>query len=178
MGGWYIDKSICDKLIKYFNKNKHLQSKGRTIKGVNLEEKDSLDISIEHNREDIPFYNYRIELQKVLDNYCKKYSFLQDYTPFNIISSYNIQYYKPKQGFKMWHAERQSFLTTKRLLVFMTYLNDVSDGGTEFFYQKLIVPAKKGLTIIWPSDWTHVHKGQISDKHEKYIITGWYELVG
>jgi hypothetical protein len=29
----------------------------------------------------------------------------------------------------------------------MTYLNDVPDGGTEFKYQKIISPAKKGLTL-------------------------------
>jgi len=62
----------------------------------------------------------------------------------------------------------------ERILVFMTYLNDVPDGGTLFKYQKIKIPAKKGLTIIWPSDWTHTHKGEISKKHNKYIVTGWY----
>jgi hypothetical protein len=33
----------------------------------------------------------------------------------------------------------------------MTYLNDVDDGGTDFLYQKLTTPAKKGLTLIWPA---------------------------
>ena len=56
----------------------------------------------------------------------------------------------------------------------MTYLNNVKDGGTMFKYQNLTIPAKKGLTLIWPSDWTHTHKGQISNTKEKYIITGWY----
>jgi hypothetical protein len=59
----------------------------------------------------------------------------------------------------------------------MTYLNDVPDAGTEFKYQKITTQAKKGLTIIWPSDWTHTHKGQISDVNEKYIITGWYSFI-
>ena len=63
------------------------------------------------------------------------------------------------------------------MLVFMTYLNDVLDGGTEFKYQKLITKAKKGLTLIWPSDFTHTHKGQISNTSEKYIITGWFSYI-
>ena len=61
-----------------------------------------------------------------------------------------------------------------RILVFMTYLNDVKDGGTEFLYQKLTTPAKKGLTLIWPTDFTHTHRGVISQTKEKYIATGWY----
>jgi hypothetical protein len=56
----------------------------------------------------------------------------------------------------------------------MTYLNDVDDGGTDFFYQKITSPAKKGLTIIWPTDWTHMHKGQVSMTKEKMIVTGWF----
>jgi hypothetical protein len=54
----------------------------------------------------------------------------------------------------------------------MTYLNDVKDGGTFFKYQNFKAPAKKGLTLIWPSDWTHTHKGEISKTKEKFIVTG------
>ena len=59
----------------------------------------------------------------------------------------------------------------------MTYLNDVENGGTEFKFQNITTPAKKGLTLIWPAGWTHVHRGQISNKKEKYIITGWYAFI-
>ena len=87
---------------------------------------------------------------------------------------YNLQYYPPGGGFKTWHSERINPIASKRVFVFMTYLNDVEDGGTDFYYQKLTTPAKKGLTLIWPTDFTHTHSGQISDTHEKYIITGWF----
>ena len=65
----------------------------------------------------------------------------------------------------------------RRSLVFMTYLNDVEDGGTEFLYQNLTIPAKKGLTLIWPAFFTHTHKGQISKTKEKYIVTGWFNHI-
>jgi hypothetical protein len=64
-----------------------------------------------------------------------------------------------------------------RVLVFMTYLNDVEDGGTIFKYQNITMPAKKGLTVIWPAHFSHVHKGQITNKGEKYIVTGWYNFI-
>ena len=44
----------------------------------------------------------------------------------------------------------------------------------KFLYQNKLINAKKGLTLIWPAYWTHTHKGQISNKNEKYIATGWY----
>ena len=176
IGGWYIDKSICDKLIDYFNLNKHQHVKGITGKGYKTEDKDSTDLEIGPDRADVPFNLYRKSLQECLDLYCEKYNHLKGFKRFNIIDNYNLQYYKPHQGFKAWHSERQDLISSKRMLVFMTYLNDVPDGGTEFLYQKIITPAQKGLTLIWPTDWTHTHRGQISSLYEKYIITGWFEF--
>ena len=60
----------------------------------------------------------------------------------------------------------------------MTYLNDVTDDGeTEFYYQKIKVKPQKGLTLIWPADWTHTHRGNTSKTQDKYIITGWYSFI-
>ena len=60
----------------------------------------------------------------------------------------------------------------------MTYLNDVTDqGGTEFYNQKIITEPKKGLTLIWPADWTHTHRGIASPTQDKYIATGWLSYV-
>ena len=84
-----------------------------------------------------------------------------------------IQHYKPGQGFAEWHAER-ACLTMNRALVYMTYLNDVPDGGTLFEFQDLTVKAEKGKTLIWPAEFTHIHKSQISKDFEKYIVTGWF----
>ena len=56
----------------------------------------------------------------------------------------------------------------------MTYLNDIPNGGgTEFkFYPDFKVNAKKGLSLMWPTDFTHTHRGVVSE-YEKYIVTGW-----
>ena len=60
----------------------------------------------------------------------------------------------------------------------MTYLNDVSDHGeTEWFHQKLKVKPKKGLTVIWPADWTFTHRGISSPTQRKIIVTGWFSYV-
>ena len=60
----------------------------------------------------------------------------------------------------------------------MLYLNTVTDeGGTEFPFQDITTPAIKGGLVIWPADFTHPHKGIISNTQEKYIATGWVEIV-
>ena len=60
-----------------------------------------------------------------------------------------------------------------RHLAFILYLNDVPNGGTEFFHQKYICEARKGKILIFPANFCYSHRGQISMTHEKYILTGW-----
>ena len=50
-------------------------------------------------------------------------------------------------------------------------------GGTEFCHQNLIVQPKKGLTLIWPADWTFTHRGVPSPTQEKIITTGWFNFT-
>ena len=91
--------------------------------------------------------------------------------------AFNIQHYAPHEGFLGWHCERSTSQTNQRALVFMTYLNDVTDGGeTEYYFQKLKVKPVKGKMVVWPTDFTHLHRGITSPTQEKYIATGWYNF--
>jgi len=173
IGGWYINEKVCDELINFFENNKHRQNPGLCSYGVYPEKKISTDISI--SGYDSALDNYNDELQKCLVEYMKKYPQINQHDRFiSTIENYQIQKYKKNEGFFAEHSERGGLSTTKRMLVFMTYLNNVEDGGTIFKYQNITTKAVKGLTVIWPSDFTHIHKGQISKTKEKYIITGWY----
>jgi prolyl 4-hydroxylase len=183
--GFFIDKKICIDLIKYFEKNKDLQAKGE-VKGSSpkykiSDIKISTDISIppEHYSNviiDTYFKNLNncIEEYKKIFPYCSANTF-----QWRITEHVNIQKYNPKEGFFKWHNERigMSDLNNKRHLVFMTYLNSLKNGGTEFFHQKLKLKAEQGLTVIWPADWTYTHKGVISSTETKYIATGWYSFI-
>jgi hypothetical protein len=172
IGGWYIPEKLCDDIISYFNNNQDKCCEGTLGKNyMDKSFKESTDLYIKYNDEQVPFNYYKNFLEQIIHLYEKKYEVLKRQKAYNVVNNYQIQYYKPNQGFKKWHCERMD--DVNRNLVFMTYLNDVKDGGTEFKYQNIITPAKKGLTLIWPTDFTHTHKGQISKTSEKYIITGW-----
>jgi len=175
--GWYIPKKICDNIIKFFNKSKHRHIVGTTSSGVNLEVKDSTDINIKGD--DSSFDEYNKHLKQCVIEYADTYKLDNVGTFSSNVETYNIQYYKKGGGFKEWHFERGGGkgMYQTRILVFMTYLNDVPDGGTEFMYQNIISPAKKGLTLIWPAEFTHLHRGQISKTKEKYIVTGWFNYL-
>lgn len=183
LGGWYISKEICDELVDYFNFNKKYLQSGKVGKANNpylLDKniKDSFDLNVSSGNYDVVIGEYRKCLKNVLDNYLEKYKFCNDVYLFDICESFNIQHYPIGGGFKEWHCENTGDgLSLKRHLVFMTYLNDVEDGGTEFYYQDIKTKAEKGLTLIWPSAWTHTHKGVVSNTKEKIIITGWYSFL-
>ena len=51
----------------------------------------------------------------------------------------NTQYYPAKEGgFFNYHYERGSLEHSDRQIVFMTYLNDIEEGGeTEFYWQNI-----------------------------------------
>lgn len=183
------DVSLCDEIIEYFKSSdnkepgKIYSTPNRSnVSVVDTNEKRSTDVAIyeKHVAGSDTLKRYIAELQKTVDLYNETYPFANNYGPWSLIETFNIQYYKPNEGFCVWHSERTSPIhpVTTRHLVFMTYLNDVTDGGeTEFFHQNLKVKPQKGLTLIWPADWTHTHRGITSPTQEKYIVTGWFNYV-
>lgn len=179
INGWYIDKKICTDLITFFNEQKEHHYKGIVAGGYLPKLKKSTDLNFNIKINTSPVKNYLQMLTNCLKKYKEKHKVLDEKLAlWDIVENVNIQKYKKKEGYFSWHTERINSVVSKRLLVFMTYLNDVTDGGeTEWFYQKTKVKAEKGLTVIWPAEWTHLHRGCVSKTQEKYIITGWYSLV-
>ena len=176
MGGWQTDHRVIDDMLDYYKDNKdktfrgHSYDKGTIL--VNPHYKDSYDLSIPAQASDWPINSYQTMLNECCMKYVRKYEDADfELSPWSILEDYQIQYYPKGGGFKVYHCERNRNIN--RVLVFMTYLNSC-DGGTEFKNQGITIPATKGLTLIWPSEWTHTHKGVISHTSEKYIVTGWF----
>ena len=180
-----VNDEICDNLIDYFhNENEFKKTRGSIIDDngqsvVSTEFKNSVDMSISSYTTSKKIYSYLVKLNEVVKKYVEKFPFIVGSNPWSLSKVFNIQHYPIGGGYGVWHTERNSAnkACVYRNLVWMTFLNDVSDGGTEWFHQNLYVPAKKGRTVVWPSDWTHHHRGRISNTKEKYIITGWHDYT-
>jgi len=173
------DLSICDRLIDLFHDadKKDLTYAGRVGGGSVIPEiKKSKDFFIEDagplgSAMDYKFDKYRAELDSFVDDYLNSLQIMNQ--EFVMERLPQIQYYKPGDGFYTWHVDGSGKDGCDRAFVYITYLNDVPDGGTEFFYQDYTVKAEKGKTVIFPAALTHKHRGQISETQEKYIMTGW-----
>ena len=88
------------------------------------------------------------------------------------------RYTKGSGGYPHWHSEvypkDAGCEPLHRVLAFQFYLNDVSEGGeTEFFYQERKVASQAGRMLIFPSSFTHTHRGNVPRSSDKYIITSW-----
>ena len=179
--GCYIPDHICDDLIKYFDEHPDRHQSGESYGTGKIKTKiivddvvkKSTDIRFFGDTDGIILSEYMMYLNMCISEYEYKYHQASHMASYGITEVTNLQKYEPGEGYKVWQCETSGISQQTRCLAFMTYLNDVPEGGTEFMYQNITSPAKKGLTMIWPSDWTHTHRGQISQTHKKYILTGW-----
>ncbi|MEM6469962.1 MAG: 2OG-Fe(II) oxygenase [Planctomycetota bacterium] len=95
------------------------------------------------------------------------------------IGEINVQHYQARVGgYPYWHSEvypqANHNEALHRSLLFMYYLNDVSEGGTtDFVYQQKSIPPKAGRMVIAPAYFTHTHRGCIPVSNDKYILTSW-----
>lgn len=184
IGDFKVPDDLCESLIALHKAayKKGLVKRGAlgTAQGVSVDvkQKDSYDLGLVVVPDDM-LQHYRVPeyyqaLKHCVDQYFEQYPSLRSIGPFSLAESPIVQYYRPGGGYKKEHFERTGMATTTRMLTWMTYLNDVSDaGGTRFTYQDITVDARRGRTVIWPTDFTHTHVGVVSPSQEKYIITGW-----
>jgi len=187
IGGWFLDNHTIEGVIDYYNDKK---SQGKNYGGmvfdhitgekrIDTEVKECDEVGVEPSDIDDPrIFKYVNSLNQCIKNYEEKYFYVRNCDNYGLKYGFNIQNYPEGGGYKKWHFERGSMGNmSSRLLVFMTYLNDVQFGGTEFYFQQLQVQAQKGLTLLWPADWTHTHRGVISNTQSKMIATGWFNFL-
>jgi prolyl 4-hydroxylase len=183
IGAWmHPDPDVCEELIRYFRmRGDKTEGQIGHDRAVVKAIKESIDVIVTPDQfNHPPVLRYILGLREVASRYCEKFQAAGAVNPWSITESINLQYYPPGGGYKEWHTERigKQAPSCNRHLVFMTYLNDVNEeGGTEFFYQRLRTRARRGLTLIWPVDWTHLHRGIVAPAEEKFIVTGWFGFL-
>jgi len=93
-----------------------------------------------------------------------------------------LQKYDAGRGnYAYWHCEvypQPGHEPVHRTLLWMIYLNDVTEGGeTDFYYQGRSIRPQAGRMVIAPGYFTHTHRGRIPVSGDKYILTSWVLLV-
>ena len=183
-----LSDSLCRSFIETFETDTENQTKGSVnVRGVVKNDypgKQSTDISFIPTDLKRPRWKFLLtELINVLElgkaDYSQQfYRGIEKLDPLEIHHTFNIQRYLPGEGYSDYHCERAGLTTGNRMGVWMIYLNDVHDRGwTEFYYQQHYEKAEAGKLCIWPTDFTHLHRGIVSHTETKYIITGWFSWI-
>jgi hypothetical protein len=191
-----VSHEFCKDIIEQFEKSNltgpghtYVFKDGEIIKSPDSNSKVSTDISVypgfieaateKGEPEWREFVNYiNSKLQIAINEYVEKFPMMNDLQRF-VLEGYNIQRYLPGEGFYTWHCENSGYKGGgDRVLAWMIYLNDLTDGGgTDFKIQNHTEKAEACKMLIWPAFWTHTHKGQVSETQTKYIVTGWYRYI-
>lgn len=175
---------ICKELINKFEDSPYKQEGGISRGGqhtVDKKYKASTDMAFDPSFLQDPEWGSVLShvinvLELGLQHYkFKFYESISGMQPLKIDTLFNIQRYTPGEAYHNYHYERGGKETAYRSLVWLIYLNTLTDGGeTQFYYQDHKEKPEEGKLIIWPSDWTHMHRGLSSLTQTKYIITGWF----
>jgi hypothetical protein len=130
----------------------------------------SLHTYLNYNHVDFNFDTYWSEK---FSNFIKKYS--KKYNGIDIIDkwmmdSIRFKHFPKNYSFDKWHCE-QTITYPNRVISVLIYLSD-HEEGTEFYHEKKTIKSKTGRAIIFPAAWTHVHRGQKTNK-DRYILSAY-----
>lgn len=184
IGIWdrFVSPQLCDEIIELFERGLTTDSivfgegSQQFEQGRGKLERNDLAMMLQDTSPDLTKHVHQY-IQTCFLRYMNEY---QQLTPVKMMSHIvKVQKTEPTGGYHTWHYENSSYYVSSRELTWMVYLNDVPDGEgeTEFMYQKLRVPPKKGTILIWPAGLTHVHRGLTMYSTNKYIATGWYNKI-
>ena len=174
----YVSNSDCDNAINQFellNLNKptlfengaelFIDGKlGRSDESINVTS-DYFDFNL--------YKNIHSSLNNALSKYMEEYDILKQLSL--ISTTIKLQKTVVGGGYSTWHHEAENHGTSDRVLAWIAYLNDLPDceGETEFLYQHKRVSPNKGRVVIFPTSFTHTHRGNPPLTTTKYIATGW-----
>ena len=175
-----LTKEECNELIQQFESSPQVCGKSyyKNEHVINHFVKKDLELINCKLSNDTFISNKVIEtLVPCIRQYNLKYESLECIPQWTLDDVYTFQkYVDDSDGFKLWHTEHgNQDNTSRRVLVWMIYLNDAK-SGTDFYHYGRI-NAKRGRVVIWPSSFTHVHRSQLPNKGIKYLITGWIKFI-
>lgn len=172
-----LDKGICEEIIDLFKKD-YRREKGVVGNAwtVNEKVKDTTEIAFsifnEAKWKKIDKILFE-SLNKVLYKYMINLGKYNIRPPSMVVDmGYQIQKYEKNKGKYLWHDDSASEKTMHRWITFIWYLNDVEEGGETSFLHGKIKPTA-GKLLMFPAEWTYLHRGCMPISDDKYIITGW-----
>ena len=175
-----VPEDECKKIINYFEYHPELHRQGTAgDKKKDDEYKKDTEIDCNFDKSQGPCWISKY-VNIALMEYIQQYPETDKLALFEKCQYFKLQRYFPSEGYFLYHCENDGpgEYIADRVLAWMIYLNDVTDGGhTEFLNQKKKYQPRTGDVLLWPAYFTHTHRGVTSKSQTKYIATGWFNFI-
>jgi hypothetical protein len=121
--------------------------------------------------------DFMVEMTKtVTDKYIEAFPWIHTTQTLWGVGEWRIKRFPPGNSFGVWHSE-QNIPYEKRIMCMLVYLTD-NNCGTEFMATNEIVESKRGRVVIFPTQWTHAHRGHPDpDGKERWIMSAYGSLT-
>ena len=130
------------------------------------------ELSDQDNQKFLEKYNFNL-YDNIVSSYVNKFPEINLTKDKWKISSFKLKKFLPKNFFEVWHSEHNK--ENQRIACVILYLSD-HNCGTEF-YSKEIVISKKGRLMVFPTYWTHTHRGQpCPENKNRYIMSAYFNV--
>lgn len=179
IGMWDIENDILLKnIIDFFNNNHEHHKPGTIALGkTDKNKKDLLELiinpkQVKENKIEI-FNEYINNLIDCYNDYQDQWDFIKNWQRI-YIGPFKIEKHLVSGHHLELNCERQNINSSHKILSWITFLNDIDDneGNMIFKYYNIVIKPKKGTTLIFPSDWTHLHQQEVMKNSEKFTIRG------
>jgi len=112
---------------------------------------------------------------KIIELYIEKFPEITHTANYWSSRYFKFKWFPPTYYYSVWHSEN-GLKTPHRIASILLYLSN-NNCGTEF-YNGTVVDSKEGRLLVFPSSWTHTHRGQPDpDGKDRFIMSSYLEFV-
>lgn len=168
-----ISKELCKEIITRFENEPGIHP-GRTLSGLKEDVKKSVDFYLTNSWKDIDNELFESS-KKHVGLYLEEFNHARFDKYLLSDCGYQVQKYFKGNGYYNWHVDAGPKRTDRQFAA-IWYLNSVEEGGeTEFKYQDIRVKPEAGKIVLFPTAWTHYHRGAMPVSSDKYIVTTFFK---
>jgi len=167
-----LPQTFCRNIVDLFESDKGKQQRNGSSVRPGLSESSWLEMDLSACRE----FNFRNVIVNSLRHYKSQYEKDCGIRPIlpepTELAPLIAKRYDPG-GLDQFQPHFDSIgEVANRYMVFLWYLNDVTEGGeTEFVDLQLSVPPREGTLLMFPPYWMYRHAGRPPRSGSKYILS-------
>lgn len=167
-----LDTATCHGIIDFFERSPVKTPSVTGVAGVLHAARRSHGVHLDSQNGGPLFQAVLTAMQRCFAAYVAKYEELRPHP--SVFEAFGIYRYQNESEGYDWHSDGMDPGLRYRFVSAVLYLNTVKEGGeTEFRYQNRKVAAEQGTLILFPSGWTHIHRGCPPRSGPKYVLVTW-----